>query len=229
MPRFPALPLSNHPVVNLFTNHEQNSSSRRCRNAQHSAFFRQRFSNTHTRQFPLGQIPRKRLLLRASAKPLLARALLRVRRAAAANDRAKAGVFAHSPHRALGCRRRMQHTRFGGQQYFGRHRKRYCSAPPFDANQSRFFKRSNGAKAFSQISFRRNRKIRLHRHGAAFNKPRKRIIFTRKTCCRMGQSNPRRPCDLRIGVNVRNFACILKVYPKFLSNCEFQRLSLMIS
>ena len=44
---------------------------------------------------------------------------------------------------------------------------------------------------------------------------RKRIIFTRKTCCRMGQSNPRRPCDLRIGVNVRNFACILKVYPKF--------------
>ena len=73
MPRFPALPLSNHPVVNLFTNHEQNSSSRRCRNAQHSAFFRQRFSNTHTRQFPLGQIPRKRLLLRASAKPLLAR------------------------------------------------------------------------------------------------------------------------------------------------------------
>ena len=78
-----------------------------------------------------------------------------------------------------------------------------------------FFKRSNGAKAFSQISFRRNRKIRLHRHGAAFNKPRKRIIFTRKTCCRMGQSNPRRPCDLRIGVNVRNFACILKVYPKF--------------
>lgn len=78
-----------------------------------------------------------------------------------------------------------------------------------------FFKRSNGTKAFSQISFRRNRKIRLHRHGAAFNKPRKRIIFTRKTCCRMGQSNPRRPCDLRIGVNVRNFACILKVYPKF--------------
>ena len=70
MPRFPALPLSNHPVVNLFTNHEQNSSSRRCRNAQHSAFFRQRFSNTHTRQFSLGQIPRKRLLLRASAKPL---------------------------------------------------------------------------------------------------------------------------------------------------------------
>lgn len=149
------------------------------------------------------------------AKPLLARALLRVRRAAAANDRAKAGVFAHSPHRALGCRRRMQHTRFGGQQYFGRHRKRYCSAPPFDANQSRFFKRSNGTKAFSQISFRRNRKIRLHRHDTAFNKPRKRIIFTRKTCCRMGQSNPRRPCDLRIGVNVRNFACILKVYPKF--------------
>ena len=82
MPRFPALPLSNHTVVNLFTNHEQNSSSRRCRNAQHSAFFRQRFSNTHTRQFPLGQIPRKRLLLRASAKPLLARAFLRVRRAA---------------------------------------------------------------------------------------------------------------------------------------------------
>ena len=36
--------------------------------------------------------------------------------------------------------------------------------------------------------------------------------------------NPHRPCDLRIGVNVRNFACILKVYPKFLSNCEFQRL-----
>ena len=215
MPRFPALPLSNHPVVNLFTNHEQNSSSRRCRNAQHSAFFRQRFSNTYPRQFPLGQIPRKRLLLRASAKPLLARALLRVQRTAAANDRAKAGVFAHSLYRALGCRRRMQHTRFGGQQYFGRHRKRYCSAPPFDANQSRFFKRSNGAKAFSQISFRRNRKIRLHRHGAAFNKPRKRIIFTRKTCCRMGQSNPRRPCDLRIGVNVRNFACILKVYPKF--------------
>lgn len=136
----------------------------------------------------------------------------------------KAGVFAHSPHRALGCRRRMQHTRFGGQQYFGRYRKRYCSAPPFDANQSRFFKRPNGAKAFSQISFRRNRKIRLHRHGAAFNKPRKRIIFTRKTCCRMGQRNPHRPCDLRIGVNVRNFACILKVYPKFLSNCEFQRL-----
>lgn len=30
----------------------------------------------------------------------------------------------------------------------------------------------------------------------------------------MGQRNPRRPCDLRIGVNVRNFACILKVYPK---------------
>ena len=83
MPRFPALPLSNHPVVNLFTNHEQNSSSRRCRNAQHSAFFRQRFSNTHTRQFSLGQIPRKRLLLRASAKPLLARDFLRVRRAAA--------------------------------------------------------------------------------------------------------------------------------------------------
>lgn len=54
MPRFPALPLSNHPVVNLFTNHEQNSSSRRCRKAQHSAFFRQRFSNTHTRQFPRG-------------------------------------------------------------------------------------------------------------------------------------------------------------------------------
>lgn len=130
----------------------------------------------------------------------------------------------HSLYRALGCRRRMQHTRFGGQQYFGRHRKRYCSAPPFDANQSRFFKRSNGTKAFSQISFRRNRKIRLHRHGAAFNKPRKRIIFTRKACCRMGQRNPRRPCDLRIGVNVRNFACILKVYPKFLSNCEFQRL-----
>lgn len=78
-------------------------------------------------------------------------------------------------------------------QYFGRHRKRYCSAPPFNANQSRFFKRSNGTKAFSQISFRRNRKIRLHLHGAAFNKPRKRIIFTRKTCCRMGQSNPRRP------------------------------------
>lgn len=127
----------------------------------------------------------------------------------------KSRSFAHSPHRALGCRRRMQHTRFGGQQYFGRHRKRYCSAPPFNANQSRFFKRSNGTKAFSQISFRRNRKIRLHLHGAAFNKPRKRIIFTRKTCCRMGQSNPRRPCDLRIGVNVRNFACILKVYPKF--------------
>lgn len=42
----------------------------------------------------------------------------------------------------------MQHTRFGGQQYFGRYRKRYCSAPPFDANQSRFFKRSNGTKAF---------------------------------------------------------------------------------
>ena len=83
------------------------------------------------------------------------------------------------------------------------------------ANQSRFFKRSNGTKAFSQISFRRNRKIRLHRHGAAFNKPRKRIIFTRKACCRMGQRNPHRPCDLRIGVNVRNFACILKVYPKF--------------
>ena len=117
-----------------------------------------------------------------------------------------------------------QHTRFGGQQYFGRHRKRYCSAPPFDANQSRFFKRSNGTKAFSQISFRRNRKIRLHRHGTAFNKPRKRITFTRKTCCRMGQRNPRRPCDLRIGVNVRNLACILKVYPKILSNCEFQRL-----
>lgn len=127
----------------------------------------------------------------------------------------KQEFFAHSLYRALGCRRRMQHTRFGGQQYFGRHRKRYCSAPPFDANQSRFFKRSNGEKAFSQISFRRNRKIRLHRHGAAFNKPRKRIIFTRKTCCRMGQRNPHRPCDLRIGVNVRNFACILKVYPKF--------------
>ncbi len=123
--------------------------------------------------------------------------------------------FAHSLYRALGCRRRMQHTRFGGQQYFGRHRKRYCSAPPFDANQSRFFKRSNGAKAFSQISFRRNRKIRLHRHDTAFNKPRKRIIFTRKTCCRMGQRNPHRPYDLRIGVNVRNFVCILKVYPKF--------------
>lgn len=30
----------------------------------------------------------------------------------------------------------------------------------------------------------------------------------------MGQRNPHRPCDLRIGVNVRNFACILKVYPK---------------
>lgn len=66
--------------------------------------------------------------------------------------------------------------------------------------------------------------IRLHRHGAAFNKPRKRIVFTRKACCRMGQRNPHRPYDLRIGVNVRNFACILKVYPKFLSNCEFQRL-----
>jgi len=130
LPRFPTLPLSNHPVVNLFTNHEQNSSSRRCRKAQHSAFFRQRFSNTHPRQFSLGQIPRKRLLLRASAKPLLARALLRVRRAAAANNRAKAGVFTHSLYRALGCCRRMQHTRFGGQQYFGRHRKRYCSAPP---------------------------------------------------------------------------------------------------
>ena len=72
-----------------------------------------------------------------------------------------------------------------------------------------------GAKAFSQISFRRNRKIRLHSHDTAFNKPRKRIIFTRKACCRMGQRNPHRPCDLRIGVNVRNFACILKVYPKF--------------
>ena len=143
------------------------------------------------------------------------RFLLRVQRAAAANDRAKAGVFAHSLYRALGCRRRMQHTRFGGQQYFGRHRKRYCSAPPFNANQSRFFKRSNGTKAFSQISFRRNRKIRLHRHDTAFNKPRKRIIFTRKACCRMGQRNPHRPYDLRIGVNVRNFACILKVYPKF--------------
>lgn len=54
----------------------------------------------------------------------------------------------HSLYRALGCRRRMQHTRFGGQQYFGRYRKRYCSAPPFDANQSRFFKRSNGSKSF---------------------------------------------------------------------------------
>ena len=31
----------------------------------------------------------------------------------------------------------------------------------------------------------------------------------------MGQRNPRRPCDLRIGVNVRNFARVLKVYPKF--------------
>ena len=31
----------------------------------------------------------------------------------------------------------------------------------------------------------------------------------------MGQRNPHRPYDLRIGVNVRNFACILKVYPKF--------------
>lgn len=165
--------------------------------------------------FPSVKSRESGFLLRASAKPLLARALLRVRRAAAANDQAKAGVFTHSLYRALGCCRRMQHTRFGGQQYFGRYRKRYCSAPPFDANQSRFFKRSNGTKAFSQISFRRNRKIRLHRHGAAFNKPRKRIIFTRKTCCRMGQSNPRRPCDLRIGVNVRNFACILKVYPKF--------------
>ena len=111
-------------------------------------FFRQRFSNTYPRQFSLGQIPRKRLLLRASAKPLLARALLRVRRAAAANDRAKAGVFAHSPHRALGCRRRMQHTRFGGQQYFGRHRKRYCSAPPFDANQSRFLNGQTAQKLF---------------------------------------------------------------------------------
>lgn len=31
----------------------------------------------------------------------------------------------------------------------------------------------------------------------------------------MGQRNPHRPYDLRIGVNVRNFACILKVYLKF--------------
>lgn len=30
----------------------------------------------------------------------------------------------------------------------------------------------------------------------------------------MGQRNPHRPCDLRIGVNVRNFACIFNVYPK---------------
>ena len=37
----------------------------------------------------------------------------------------------------------------------------------------------------------------------------------------MGQRNPHRPCDLKIGVNVRNFACIFKVYPKFLSNCGF--------
>ena len=30
----------------------------------------------------------------------------------------------------------------------------------------------------------------------------------------MGQRNPRRPYDLRIEVNVRNFACIFNVYPK---------------
>lgn len=60
----------------------------------------------------------------------------------------KSGSFAHSLYRALGCRRRMQHTRFGGQQYFGRHRKRYCSAPPFDANQSRFLNGQTAQKLF---------------------------------------------------------------------------------
>ena len=100
----------------------------------------------------------------------------------------KSGSFCALIISRFGCRRRMQHTRFGGQQYFGRHRKRYCSAPPFDAIKAVFLNGQTAQKLFANIFPKKPQNSAAPSRRCLQQAPQNASYSLEKTCCRWGSA-----------------------------------------